>query len=383
MAIHSPPSASRTSADAHLPPTARKLRAEQVGSLLRPPKLLSGRRVWLEGRLQLEGLRTLEDQAIVEVLEEQHRIGLDVVSDGQFRRSSWLGDMADAVDGFVTATRGRPFDPRAEDDTRPNVVGDRLRPHSRLTVREADFLAEHARAPFKITWPSPTSLAFASYEPGTTDVAYPTWAELFDDLAAIIRTELDHLVAEGTSYLQLDAPGYTLFADPAFRESCHEGGVDPDTLLAQAIEADNHCVAGLPRDQVSVAVHLCRGSAPQHWLASGVYESMAEKLFGQLDFDIFLVECEREWAGGFRALRHLPDDKRAVLGLVPSSRVRSSSYSQLLARIEAAAEHHPLERLAVSPQCGFASASFHRDMSFDDQRRKLELVRRLADDVWF
>lgn len=374
---------STDAAPEQLAAAALTCRAEQVGSLLRPLQLLSARQVRAEGRLSEEGLRELEDHLVLESLREQQEIGLDVYTDGQLRRSSWLIDIADAVDGFVeasTAERGVGVEDRGGETRR--VIGAPLRQRGRLTHREGDFLRAHAPGPFKITLPSPSSLALATFEPGTTDQVYPSWEQLFDDLSTIIATELSALVDDGTPYLQLDAPGYALFADEGFRDRRRAEGTDPDALLAQAVAADNACVAGLPRERVTLGIHLCRGSEPRHWLAVDEQEGMAEQLFTSLAFDVFMLESETEWRTGFRPLRFFDDDTKVVLGLVPTRRAKLASYPQLLDRVSKAAEHRPLASLAVSPQCGFARSALGNELSLEDQRDKLQLVTRLARAMW-
>jgi 5-methyltetrahydropteroyltriglutamate--homocysteine methyltransferase len=379
-----PQDAGHTAAGAALAPHPLAARAEQVGSLLPPPALQEARHVHQDGRLSTVGLRTLEDHLVLESLEQQRRLGVDVLTDGEYRRGSWLGSVAEAVEGFVDAVAERPFDPRSRDATQaaPKVIGGRLRARRRLIVSEATFLAQHASAPFKITLPSPSSLMLASFEPGVTDAVYPDVDELLADVSALIRDELMSLAGEGTPYVQLDAPGYTLFADSAMREWMHEAGLDPDRLLTQGIAADNASLAPLAEQGVTTGIHLCRGSAQRHWLTVGAHESMAEELLSSLVADVVLLGCENEWADGFRPLRYIADDTKIVLGLVASTRTNPTPYPAMLRRAERAAEHHPMEQLAVSTQCGFVGGSTRHRLSIDDQWRKLELVVRLARDLW-
>lgn len=379
----STPHTAGTATPEQLAAAALQSRAEQVGSLLRPDQLLSARGACAEGRLSEEGLRALEDHLVLTSLREQQEIGLDVYTDGQLRRSSWLIDLADAVDGFVDASVDIPgvgVEDRGGEARR--VVGGQLRQRGRLTWHEADFLAEHAPGPFKITLPSPSSLALATFEPGTTDRVYPSWEPLLDDLSRIIAGELAALIDDGTPYLQLDAPGYALFADEDFRRQRRAEGTDPDALLAQAISADNACISALPRDRVTLGIHLCRGSAPRHWLSVDDRDAMAEQLFTTLDFDAFMLECDTEWRTGFQSLRFFDRDTKVVLGLVPTQRRKLASYSELVARVQQAAGHLPLDNLAVSTRCGFARSALGGDLSLDDQRDKLRLVVRLAHAIW-
>jgi 5-methyltetrahydropteroyltriglutamate--homocysteine methyltransferase len=362
-------------------------RAEQVGSLLRPPQLLSARQVRAEGRLSDEALRDLEDHLIVDSLREQSESGLDVFTDGQFRRSSWLADIAAAVDGFVDAngcasTSAVPVAGHVRTPGVDRVVGAKLVRRRPLLSDEAAYLRTHAPGPFKVTMPSPTSFALASYRWGTSDAVYATPGDLFADFADIVCAEIADLVAQGTTYIQLDAPAYSFFAHEQVRDHWRSHGVDPDDLLHQALDADNRCLASVPGDGVSVGVHLCRGKAERHWLADARGTAIAATLLSSLDADIILVECETDWAGGFQALEAVPPGTTVVLGLIPTTKGGLEPYGRLVRRVHDVARHVPLENLAVSPRCGFAPNSVGNLMSFEEQRRKLELVARLARDIW-
>lgn len=359
-------------------------RADQVGSLLRPPELLRARAAKSEGRLETAELRKIEDQAILGALELQRQVGVDVFTDGEFRRGGWMTAMAEAVEGFVPDRV--PLEWRGPgggiEGSLAHVVGARLRQTRRLTAHESAFLRAHAPGPVKLTVPSPSVFMLLSFKPGLTDRVYATRAELLRDLALIVRTELSALADEGIPYLQLDAPQYGVYMDRQLRERLREAGVDPDRALDDAVAADNACLEGVRRDGVTLAMHVCRGNSRSRWFAEGDYDPIAEKLFGSLRVDRFLLEYDSERAGGFEPLRFVPRGKTVALGLITTKEPRLESRDEVLRRIEQASRHVPLENLALSPQCGFASAAAGNLLSLDDQRRKLELVVDIARRVW-
>ncbi len=203
-----------------------------------------------------------------------------------------------------------------------------------------------------------------------------------DELAGIIRNEMQALIDERVSYIQIDAPNYTSLADPRQREQMRRAGMDPEQAIDETIAADNASLAGLRRDGTLLAIHLCRGNSRSRWLAEGSYEPIAEKLFHVLDFDRFLLEYDSDRAGGFEPLRFLPANKTVVLGLITTKEGRLEPRDDVLRRIEEASRYIPLERLAISPQCGFASSAPGNLLTMDDQRRKLELVVEVARNVW-
>jgi 5-methyltetrahydropteroyltriglutamate--homocysteine methyltransferase len=359
-------------------------RAEQVGSLLRPPALLEARDAFARGAIDLDRLRHVEDHAISEALDRQRAIGLDILTDGEMRRASWLTDMADAVDGFTehrVLLEWRGPDGSTE-PTMARVAGARLRKHRHLGAHEVPFLATHAARPFKVTVPAASNFMYASYKSGISDPAYPNRAVLLADLVAIVRDEVAWLIGQGVSYVQFDAPYYSHYLDARQRERLRGEGVDPDSELDQAIAGDNAVVQGLPRNQTTFALHVCRGNNQSRWYTEGAYDAIAERLFGTLDVDTFLLEYDDERSGGFEPLRLMPKDKTVVLGLVTTKRAELESGDELRRRIEAAARYVPLERLAISPQCGFASVARGNLLTADDQWRKLELVARTARAVW-
>jgi methionine synthase II (cobalamin-independent) len=362
---------------------ATRYRAEQVGSLLRPPELLQARTRHAEGRLALEELRAAEDRAILDALKRQREVGIDVDSDGEMRRGSWLTDMAEAVEGFVpdrVAFEWRGPGGGVEAST-AQVAGARLRKLRRLAGHELPFLKAHARGPFKVTLPAPSNFLMSSYKAGVTDRVYPTRGELLADLVAIVRDEIEWLAGEGVAYVQLDAPYYSHYLDHGARERMRQAGIDPDRALDQAIAGDN-AAFGSVRGGVTRALHVCRGNNRSRWYTEGAYDAVADRLFGTLDVDVLLLEYDDERSGGFEPLRLVPRGKTVVLGLVTTKEAGLESPDELRRRIDAAARHVPLEDLALSPQCGFASVAAGNLLTAEEQWRKLELVVDTARRVW-
>jgi 5-methyltetrahydropteroyltriglutamate--homocysteine methyltransferase len=362
----------------------KELRAEQVGSLLRPPGLLRARTAHSEGQLPAAELQFLEDLAIREAIQKQRDIGLDILSDGEMRRGSWLTDMADAVDGFVRQKvmldwKGPGGGLEASS---ANAVGAKLRKARKLTGHELPLLQTLAAGEFKITLPAPSNFMLASYKPGLTDPYYPTHADLLRDLVEIVRDDIQWLVAEGVTYIQFDAPYYSHYLNPEHRRQMQAQGRDPDREMAEGIAADNAALAGVARDKITVALHVCRGNSRSRWYSEGGYDAIAEKLFGAMEVDRFLLEYDDERSGDFEPLRRVPRGKTVVLGLITTKEARPESPDEIERRIDEAARYIPIENLAISPQCGFASVAAGNLISMDDQWRKLELVASTARKVW-
>jgi 5-methyltetrahydropteroyltriglutamate--homocysteine methyltransferase len=222
----------------------------------------------------------------------------------------------------------------------------------------------------------------SSYKSGITEKFYPTHAELLKDLVEIVRDDVQWLVAEGVPYIQFDAPYYSHYLDPRQRQHMKHAGLDPDKELENAIAGDNAALEGVPRGGVTLALHVCRGNSRSRWYTEGAYDAIAEKLFGMLDVDRFLLEYDSDRSGGFEPLRLVPRGKTVVLGLITTKEPRLESQDELRRRIDEAAKHAPLENLALSPQCGFASVAAGNLLSIDEQWRKLELVVQTARNVW-
>ena len=368
--------------------------ADNIGSLLRPPELLEARAARREGRIDLKQLREVEDRSILKALELQKDAGIDVFTDGEYRRGIFMGDFASALEGFVPGEavispewRGphRELATAMGRADREMVVGGKLRKKkSRLLADEASFLKQHAPGPFKVCVPSVVQWATSKYKPGITDKVYPTRRAMVQDFAAITGEEIQALIDEGASYVQLDGPSYlTQLMDSSRRQRLHEAGINPDEVLDEVIAGDNAVIRGIRRKaDVAIGMHFCRGNNRSAWGAEGSYEAIAEETLGSLEMDRFLMEYDSERAGGFEPLRFVPKGKTVVLGLITTKEPELESEAVLLRRIEEASKYVALENLAISTQCGFASTALGNLISWDDMRRKLELVAKIARKVW-
>jgi len=361
-----------------------RFRAEQVGSLLRPAELLQARAAHGESKVSLEELRAKEDHAIRQALEKQRRVGIDILSDGEMRRGSWATGMAEAVEGFVAQRVELEWKGPGggREGSTLLAAGAKLKKTCKLTAHELPFLKKHAPGAFKVTVPAPSNFVLASYRAGVTDRFYRTHGDFLCNLADIIRDEIQWLVSEGVTYIQLDAPYYSHYLDPTQRERMRQTGRNPDAEFENGIEGDNSCFRGIPRTNLTLALHVCRGNNRSRWYTEGGYDVIAEKLFGSSDVDTFLLEYDTQRAGGFEPLRLVPRGKSVVLGLITTKEPNLESQDELRRRIDEAARFIPIENLALSPQCGFASVAAGNLLSEDDQWRKLELVVETARRVW-
>jgi 5-methyltetrahydropteroyltriglutamate--homocysteine methyltransferase len=364
---------------------AAAYRADQVGSFLRPPELLAAREA---GDAEPERLRALEDGHVLRVLEKQKELGFEVFTDGELRRRNFMSDFTDAVAGFDmgdevarswVAGGANP----AGVSRVAGIVTARLRAVRPLTGHELPFLRQHSPGPVKLTLPSATQFPAIVWKDGVTDAVYRDHVELLWDIVAILRDELARVAREGASYLQIDAPRYSYFVDPKWRDWIRsEMHADPQALLAESLKADSACLAAARRPGVTLAMHLCRGNNRSHWYAEGGYDAIAEQLFASLDVDRFLLEYDDERSGTFEPLRLVPRGKTVVLGLVSSKRPELEDPDTLARRIDEAARFVPLEDLALSPQCGFASTMEGNLLTEEQQWAKLRLVVETARRVW-
>ena len=360
-------------------------RADQVGSFLRPPALLEARH---DPATRPERLRELEDRAILEALARQRELGFEIFTDGELRRSNFMSDFWDAVSGLdhgdAVARMWQVGGPGSAHVSRvTGIVTQKLRQLRRLTAHELPFLTRHSPGAIKVTLPSATQFPAIAYKRGVSDQVYPSPSEFLGDVVGILKAEVRALVDDGVSYVQIDAPRYSYYMDPKWRDWIRtEMGQDPDAALDEAIRADNACLEGVRRPGVTLAIHLCRGNNRSHWYAEGGYDPIAEKLFTSLQVDRFLLEYDDARSGTFEPLRFVPRGKTVVLGLVSSKLPELESPAELRQRIEAAARHVPLDHLALSPQCGFASTMEGNLLTEADQWAKLGLVVKVAREVW-
>jgi methionine synthase II (cobalamin-independent) len=371
---------------------AKPFRADNIGSLLRPAELLEARAALREGRMDKTQVHEIEDRSILKALEMQKSAGVEIFTDGEYRRDIFTADITRAMDGLVPGKpvvkfewrgRGKELAAESKEGNLQLIVGGKLTRKGRFTPGEAPFLKQHAPGPFKVCTPAAMQHAIMRFRPGVTDKFYPALHDMLQDVASIMRHEVQALIDEGASYVQMDAPSYSNFFDRSRRDVLIQNGIDLDKALDAAIAADNAMIAGIKRgDDVAVGIHFCRGNKRSAWGAEGSYEPIAEKVFGTLKMDRYLLEFDSERAGGFEPLRFVPKDKTVVLGLITTKEPALESVDEVIRRIEQAQKYVAVERLALSTQCGFASAASGNLITWDDMRRKLELVAKVARRVW-
>ena len=363
-------------------------RADHVGSFLRPPELLAARQA---AAANPERLRSLEDGHIVRVLARQKELGFEIFTDGELRRRNFMSDFTDAVEGFDLGNAvGRSWDASEEGETQKTAVSSvtgivtaKLRPLRRLTGHELPFLKRHSPGAIKMTLPSATQFPAIAFQRGVTDKVYQDPLALLWEIVEIMKAEFQALSAEQVSYIQIDAPRYSYYMDPKWREWIRtEMRMEPDSLLEESIRADNACLEAARRPGIVRAIHLCRGNNRSHWYAEGGYDAIAEKMFGTIAADRFLLEYDDARSGTFEPLRFVPRGKTVVLGLVSSKQPQLEDPATLLRRIEEASRYVPLEDLALSPQCGFASVMEGNLLTEEQQWAKLRLVVETARTVW-
>jgi 5-methyltetrahydropteroyltriglutamate--homocysteine methyltransferase len=360
-------------------------RADHVGSFLRPAELLEARRT---AASDLARLHALEDTHIKRVLAKQKELGFDVFTDGEFRRRNFMSDFTDAVEGFDMGDAvARKWEAGLEKhlpvSSVTGIVTRKLQQARPLTGHELPFLKTNCPGNIKMTLPSATQFPAISFKTGVTDTVYKDRSALLWAIVDIMKTDLAKLSGDGVKYIQIDAPRYSYYMDPKWREWIRkEMNTDPDAALDDSIKADNACLQAAKRPGVTLAIHLCRGNNRSHWYAEGGYDAIAEKLFGSLNVDRFLLEYDDDRSGTFEPLRFIPKGKTVVLGLVSSKVPAMEDPDQLGRRINEAAKYVPLENLALSPQCGFASTAEGNLISEDCQWAKLKLVADTARRVW-
>jgi 5-methyltetrahydropteroyltriglutamate--homocysteine methyltransferase len=356
-------------------------RAEVVGSLLRPQRLLDA------GGGDGSAPDDVVDTEVRAAVARQIDVGLDVVTDGEFGRDAFTHSFYDAIEGIEPSPVPVRFRNAAGDTVLysgvPRIAG-RLRKVASPLAREADRLRSITAHPFKVTLPAASwFLPAAFFEKGITDRFYDSHNELLEDTLAIQRELIGEAIGAGARYVQLDFPNYVQLIDDGAREhAIVRQGIDPADFLDKAIELDRRVIEGFPTD-VTFGLHICRGNYRSMWIYQGSLEPVAERVFNELPYDVFLVEWdEPERAGDYTALRHLPAGPIVALGIVSSKHPPVETREQLVREIEQAARHADVGQLALSPQCGFASVSEGNELSADDQWRKLEVVARTADEVW-
>jgi methionine synthase II (cobalamin-independent) len=358
-------------------------RADHVGSLLRPPALRQAFKRHASGEIADDEFARIQDECIRDAVRMQEEIGLEVVTDGEFRRGSYWGRFVEGTTGLEIRPALLKFrDDRGEevDFTAPYATAPMRRTHA-LALDELAFLRETTHVTAKITLPAPSTMHFFRHSDFADRKAYAGVERFFADLVAVYREEIADLVRSGCRYIQIDEVAIALLCDGAIRAKVESAGGDPDALVDGYIDAINGSVSACPAD-VIVGVHMCRGNFRGRYLGEGGYESVAERFFAGTNADHFLLEYDTPRAGDFAPLRFVPSGKGVVLGLISSKTPVLESMNELRRRTDAAAKHIALDRLAISPQCGFASTAAGNPLSEADQRAKLRLVVEAAQAIW-
>ncbi len=362
-------------------------RADHVGSLLRPNSLLEARDKRAKGTIPPEALTEAEDKAISDAVGRQESVGLQSVTDGEFRRTMWHMDFITRFANVAVVPseiKIRFHTHEGDIDVAPpglKVTGKLARPGG-IFIDHFRYVKKVAKATPKITIPSPTVLHFRGGRQAIDDTAYPTMDSFYTDLARVYSEEVRELAASGCRYLQIDETNFAYLCDPSVREQVrtqiHEDPAELPRIYARLI---NGAIAGKPAD-MTVCMHLCRGNNQSAWLSEGGYDPVAEVLFNEIKVDGYFLEYDTDRAGDFSPLRFVPKGKRIVLGLVTSKLPQLEAKDALKRRIDEAARYVPLDQLAISPQCGFASTVEGNKMTENDQWAKLALCVEVARDVW-
>jgi len=363
----------------HDPP----FRAEHIGSLLRPRALKGAHKAHAAGDIGAAQYQHAVEAAIVEAIHMQEQAGLRVITDGEFRRAAWSSALIDALDGLSQADS--LFEFRDAEGGRHRwrtcCATGPIRRARGIATEEFDFVSAHTDQLPKVTLPTPSALHFYRGKGCVDPEVYPDLDQFWDDVVAVYRAEIAALAACGATYLQLDEVPLAMLCDPDVQAQARDQGEDPLALIETYIEVLNRALEGRPAE-MTVGIHLCRGNFRGRWMAEGGYEPVAEALFNRLDVDAFFLEYDTPRAGDFAPLRFVPDDKTVVLGLISSKTATLEPVDALRHRIDEAARQVPLDRLALSPQCGFASVAGGNVISEDDERAKLALVTDVAEKVW-
>ena len=357
--------------------------ADHVGSLLRPARLLDAYRNFRKGELDAAGLKAMQESCIRDAVAMQEDVGLASVTDGEFRRTSYISHFVDAVDGLDFAPSSFRFHDAGGAEYEflaPRCTG-LVRRVKANSGEEFDFLKTVTGRAAKMTLPSPATMHFLGGADAPPPEIYGDMDALFGDIAAAYREDIEDLAARGARYVQIDDVPFAMLCDPELRGQLEARGLDPETLVDEYIELTNAAIADRPSG-VFAAFHMCRGNLKGTWLSRGSYDAVAEKLFRKLRVDAFFLEYDTERAGDFTALAAMPDDVFVVLGLISSKLPGLEDAATLRARIADASRFVPMDRLGLSPQCGFSSAVVGNPVTHDDQAAKLRLVVDTAAEVW-
>jgi 5-methyltetrahydropteroyltriglutamate--homocysteine methyltransferase len=357
--------------------------SDVIGSLLRPKYLQQARDAYAAGQLPAPDFKRIEDRAVDQAIAMQEGTGLDVITDGELRRFSFLDQLVGELDGVELMDAAPIHFKNATEDWiwhNPFTVTGKISQKRKLTIEEFAYNRGRATKRVKVTLPSPL-MVYTAWSPERSTAAYRDAYELFADSAAIIKAEIEALAALGCTYVQIDSPDIGTLVDPENRELRETLGMPTERTLTEALDIVNS-VADIPG--VTFGLHVCKGNNMSQWIGSGGYDFTAEAVFSRLtNFDIFLLEYDDERSGSFEPLAKAPDDKQIILGLVSSKTTTLEPLAELTARVHEAAKYTGLDRLGVSTQCGFSSTLPGANLTNEDvQERKLELVAELAHHIW-
>ncbi len=368
------------------PASKPPFRADHVGSLLRPPEIHAARARAAKGEIGAAALRAAEDEAIRKVVALQESVGLQAVTDGEFRRGFWHVDFLTGFSGIVPTQSNWAVkfmgEGGATAETRSMLaVTDKIARPRPIAGPDFDFLKSVTERTPKLCIPAPTYLHMRGGRNTVSKTAYPAMADFWTDIIAAYRAEIADLASRGLTYLQLDDVTIACLCDEDVRAQVKRDSEDPEKLPALYVDVLNRIVKDRPAN-LAITIHTCRGNHMSMWMASGGYDAVAETIFGGLELDGIFLEYDTARAGGFEPLRFVRKGMRVVLGLVSTKIGALESKDDLKRRIDQAAKYVPLENLCLSPQCGFASTEAGNAVSEDIERRKLALVVEVANEVW-
>ncbi len=359
-------------------------RAENIGSMLRPNYLLDARAKRDAGAMDAVSFKNVEDRAVDECIAIQEGCCVDILCDGEMRRNVFSSQLAEAAEGFESGIEGNSvvwFTLDGKRQESPVTVGvtDRIRMKRNLSAEEFTYLRAHTSKPTKMTIPSPTMYAYY-WVPGLSESAYPSTDAYMEHITEILKDEVAELVRLGCEYVQFDAPEFGMLLDPVQQEWFENKGFPPGRMFDQGIELMNAIIDDFPN--TTFGLHICRGNDATRYMAKGGYANLARQVFAGTKAQVLLLEYDDERSGDFQPLAEVPDDKIVVLGLLTTKQPREETAAEIKQRIAEASQYVPMERLALSTQCGFASVAKGNNIPFSLQSRKLSIVVDVAREVW-
>ena len=355
-------------------------RADQVGSLLRPKELAEARGKFKKNEITATELETIEDRSIKQAIARQESVGLESITDGEFRRDWWHLDFMAQLDGVTSVVNPGPkFGGTEEQPPIPSVTG-KIGCSKPIFVSDFSFLKQNTKQTAKLTIPSPAMLHLRGGRSAVSKTVYPDLAEFWSDASAAYAKAIRQFADAGCTYLQLDDVSFSYLCDPKIQDTARKNGDDPAKLPRTYADATTNALKNRPAG-MTVTMHTCRGNFKSSWVASGGYETVAEAMFSS-DVDAFFMEFDDERSGSFEPLRYLPKNKKVVLGLVTTKIGQLETKDFLIRKIKEAEKFVPLDNLCLSPQCGFSSTHHGNALSFDEQWKKLERVVEVANEVW-